>query len=320
MSRIYEALRRADLERKTRLGAELHPVEETTANLEFTEHQSSVSDPQAPAEAPALAGVMTAEVATCEWEPVIDAIPCLQERGAVVEQFRGLRSKLTQARQDAAIKSVLVSSGMPSEGKSFVTVNLAMSLVREGVNRVLLIDGDLRRPTLHNLLGTSNTPGLSEYLAGKAEPREILQQWRKGSGNGGSFGYVLEHLTFIPSGASSENSSELVANGRMDGLLSTLAPHFDWILIDSPPVLAVTDAVDLARNCDAVLLVAREARTPYQVVQRAQAAFRQSRLLGVVLNNARRIQRDGYNYYSYYYGSAEPREQGKRKKRARSKG
>jgi protein-tyrosine kinase len=308
MSRIYEALRRADLERKAQLGTELHPVEDAKTSVEFVEHP------------PTLADVMTGDVAEHPWEPVTDSIPCLLERGVVVEQFRGLRSKLTQARQEAAIKSVLISSGMPSEGKSFVTLNLAVSLAREGVNRVLVIDGDLRRPTLHTILGAPSHPGLSEYLAGTAEASAILQQNKVAQASGSPYGNVFENLTLIPSGACSEASSEMVTNGRMQNLLATLAPHFDWILIDSPPVLAVTDAVDMARACDAVLLVAREARTPYQVVQRAQAAFRQSRLLGVVLNAAKRIQRNGYSYYAYYYGASDAHPHKGRGKGARDKG
>jgi protein-tyrosine kinase len=332
MSRIYEALRRADLERKAQMGAEPPPASEETAHGEFAGQQSAlanvrtlaeaqtVTDVQTLAEAPALDDVTTAENPSHAWEPVIDAIPCLHERGAVVEQFRGLRSKLTEARQEAAIKSILISSGMPSEGKSFVTMNLAVSLAREGVNRVLLIDGDLRRPTLHTLLGTTNTPGLSDYLAGKADASAILQQPPKGQLNNPAIAHVFENLSFIPSGESGESSSELAANGRMQGLLATLTPHFDWILIDSPPVLAVTDAVDLARSCDAVLLVAREARTPYKVAQRAQAAFKQSRLLGVVLNAAKHLQKNGYYYYSYYYGATESPAKGKHRKEKRSHG
>lgn len=308
MSRIYEALRRADLERKAQLGTELHPVEEAKTGMEFVEQP------------PALTDVITGEANEHAWRPVTDSIPCLMERGAVVEQFRGLRSKLTQARQEAAIKSVLISSGMPSEGKSFVTLNLAVSLAREGVNRVLLIDGDLRRPTLHSVLGAPNQPGLSEYLAGTAQPGAILQKNKVDQKDGVPYGHIFENLTLISSGACSEASSELVTNGRMQSLLATLSPHFDWILIDSPPVLAVTDAVDIARSCDAVLLVAREAHTPYEVAQRAQAAFRQSRLLGVVLNAAKRIPRNGYAYYSYYYGVSDGDAHSGRRDKIRGKG
>ena len=104
----------------------------------------------------------------------------------------------------------------------------------------------------------------------------------------------ISNLTFIPAGKCGDNSSELVANHRIEELIATLSPHFDWILIDSPPVLAVTDAVELARAADAVLLVARGASTPFDVAQRAQAAFSNSRILGFVLNAVKDAPRGGY--------------------------
>jgi protein-tyrosine kinase len=156
---------------------------------------------------------------------------------------------------------------MPSEGKSFVAANLAMSLARNSVNNILLIDGDMRRPTLHNLLGA---PIPRDYRITWKESLDVMdvmqrdpaQKWRIGAGVNG-----VSNLTFIPSGKSSDNSSELVANHRIEELIAKVSPHFDWILIDSPPALAVTDAVDLARAADAVLLVARGASTPYDVAR-----------------------------------------------------
>jgi len=173
-------------------------------------------------------------------------LPTLAERGAGVEQFRSLRSRVYQARYEAPLKTILISSGMPSEGKSFVAANLAMSLARDNVNNILLIDADLRRPTLHSMLGAPDTPGLSEYLAGTAELNDILQRNRSPKAVDTASGHSFSNFTFIPAGKCGDNSSELVANHRIEELISTLSPHFDWILIDSPPVLAVADAVDIA--------------------------------------------------------------------------
>ena len=111
-------------------------------------------------------------------DPSPASFPTLADRGAGVEQFRSLRSHIYQARYEAPLKTILVASGMPSEGKSFVAANLAMSLARNSINNILLIDGDLRRPTLHNLLGAPNTPGLSDYLAGTADLNDIMQRDR----------------------------------------------------------------------------------------------------------------------------------------------
>lgn len=292
MSRIYEALQRADLERKSGQAPEVES---------FPEPVIMFDQEEAP---PAPTGSLLENIKHLPWKPSVESIPSLAERGIEVEQFRRLRSRIYQARYEAPLKTILISSGMPSEGKSFVALNLATSLARDGVNKVLLIDGDLRRPTLHGLLGTPNSPGLSEYLAGAAELKDILQRDGNSKSGGPTSAGSMSNLTFIPSGKSSDNSSELVDSHRIEELITVLASYFDWIIIDSSPVLAVTDAVDLARAADAVLLVAREARTPFEVAQRAQAAFTRSRILGFVLNAARHIPKRGY-YASYYGGEGE---------------
>ena len=306
MSRIYEALQRADLERKTGQVPEVESFSEPVV--------ASDSEKQSPTSI----GVVLENIARYAWNPSVESIPSLADRGTEVEQFRRLRSRIYQARYEAPLKTILISSGMPSEGKSFVVMNLALSLARDGVNNVLLIDGDLRRPTLHNLLGASNTPGLSEYLGGTAELKDILQR----DSNSKSFGTTstgsMSNLTFIPSGKCSDNSSELVASHRIEELIAALSSHFDWILIDSSPVLAVTDAVDLARAADAVLLVVREARTPFEVAQRAQTAFTRSRILGFVLNAAKDIPTRGYTA-SDYYGTQNDEGKAKRGQNGRKK-
>ncbi len=288
MSRIYEALRKADLEKNIEVGAKLEAPTESAHLLEF------IGEPS-----PEPAALSLKDVAKHPWAPSADVIPCLLERGLVVEQFRGLRTRLVEARQESAIKTLLISSGMPAEGKSFVASNFAVSLARDGASRVLLIDGDLRRPTLHESLAAPRHPGLSEYLSGTAGLIEVMQQ----NGSQDPLLNRISNLTFIAAGASIDTSSELVTGTRMKDLVTSLSPHFDWIIIDSPPVLAVTDAVDLARVADAVLLVARQAQTPFKVAQRAQAAFKHSRLLGIVLNAAVGVHRKSSYYYSSYYGS-----------------
>jgi capsular exopolysaccharide synthesis family protein len=238
------------------------------------------------------------------WRPLIPSLPTLADRGVGVEQFRSLRSRVYQARYEMPLKTILISSGMPAEGKSLVAANLAMSLARNTVNNILLIDGDLRRPSLHTLLGAPSTPGLAEYLSGNSEANEIMQHdGSHRTSQSVSIGSI-PNLTFIPAGKCGDNSSELVANHRIEELIGSVSSYFDWIVIDSPPVLAVTDAVELARACDAVLLVAREARTPYDAAQRTQTAFANSRILGYVLNDVKEAPRRGsYSYYGYYGAS-----------------
>jgi len=248
-------------------------------------------------------------VAQYAWKPFVPSFPTMAKKGQALEQFRSLRSHIYQARNDNPLKTLLISSGMPSEGKSFVVANLAVSLARNSPDKILLIDGDLRHPSLHLLFGAPNEHGLSDYLAGNCEWQAVMQRCSASKSNGSNGAPDLSNLTFIPTGTLHENASELIANPRINDLLAEAAASFDWILIDSPPVLVFSDAVDLSRAVDAVLLVARGAVTTYQVAQRAQTMFANSRILGVVLNDIKNPPRQD-SYYYYYYGKREAKKDG----------
>jgi capsular exopolysaccharide synthesis family protein len=285
MSRIYDALQRANLER----GSSFEPN-----SPDFIEPFAVPGD----AEQPSLQEeILLDQIIRHPWNPSLNALPTLGERGDGIEQFRGLRTQMYQLRDQAPLKTILVCSGLPAEGKSFVASNLAISLARSNNSAVLLIDGDLRKPKLHKLLGAPWQPGLTEYLSGSAQTKEILQRNQHSRIYVDGLPQQMPDLTFISSGDGGDHASELVANHRIEELTTTLAPHFDWIIIDSPPILAVADAIDLARAADAVLLVARAAKTPFNVAQRAQAYFANSRILGFVLNAVKEAPRSGGYYY-----------------------
>jgi len=204
------------------------------------------------------------------------------------EQFRTLRSRLYQMRSNQPLRTLLVTSSIPTEGKTFVTNNLAQAIIRQPDRRALIIDADLRRSRLHVPLGAPSSPGLTDYLRGTADITSIIQQGQEGN------------LCFIPGGDEVTNPSELIANGRMKMLLDRLAPIFDWIILDSPPCLLVADASILADLCDGVLLVARAGVTPAATAQRACQELRGRNVVGVVLN----AMQDSHKYHSdyYYYG------------------
>jgi capsular exopolysaccharide synthesis family protein len=290
MSRIFDALQRANRERGASPESDSPESGEPFAAL----GELNLS--------PIQEDVLIDLIVRHPWNPFLNALPTLGDRSEGIEQFRGLRTQIYQFRDQAPLKTMLISSGLPAEGKTFVAANLAISLARNKNNTVLLIDADLRKPSLHSLLGAPNLPGLAEYLSGSAQANEILQRNQNSRVNLEGRSWQMPDLTFIPAGEGGDHSSELVANHRFEELIATLSPHFDWIIIDSPPVLAVADAIDLARAADAVLLVARAAQTPYDVAQRAQAAFVNSRLLGFVLNAVRDAPHSG-GYY--YYGKRE---------------
>ena len=289
MSRIYDALRRANLERKSHASANVELVSDLALLPEVDEPGPIFPDP-------------TENVALHPWQPHMASLPALERRGAAVEQFRALRTRFYGLQESRSLKTILVCSSAPEEGKTFVTANLAISLAQNGDNKVLLIDGDLRRPRLHKLMGAPDSPGLADFLAGNTPARDILQRGNIQGPESSGQASALSKLTFIPSGLCSENSLELLAGQRLQELITSVAPYFNWILIDSAPVLVASDTVQMARCVDAVLLVVRCGKTPYEMAQRAQAALDGAPIAGVVLNDAREPSRkDGY-YGNYYYG------------------
>jgi len=223
-----------------------------------------------------------------EWAP--DAKTMLffnrDDNARGTEEFRTLRSRLYHTREKMALKKILVTSALPKEGKSFTSANLAQVLVRQHGRRVLLIDADLRGPRLHMMLGTAASPGLSDYLQGRSDEFSIMQ---RGS---------MENLFFIPSGEQISDPSELVANGRLKFLMQRVDALFDWIIIDSPPAVPVSDASVLAKACDGVVMVVRSNVTPVDMAQRARQEFPDQMLIGVVLNGT---DNETIPYSRYYY-------------------
>ncbi len=205
------------------------------------------------------------------------------------EVFRTLRTRLYQVRAVQPLRTLLVTSALPGEGKTFVTSNLAQSLVRQRERRTLLIDADLRLSNLHRPLGAETSPGLSDYLLGEADEFAVLQRGRD------------ENLFLIAGGKSIANPTELLANGRFERLLERLSPVFDWILIDSPPTIPVSDSSIIAKMTDGVLMVVRAGSTPFDLAQKACDSFNDRPLLGVVLNRA-----DARSGYGGYYNQSYP--------------
>jgi protein-tyrosine kinase len=207
------------------------------------------------------------------------------------EQFRTLRTRLYNLRETAPLKKILVTSAVAGEGKTFVATNLAQAIAREPDRRVLLIDADLRSPALHLPLRAPLSPGMSEYLRNQATEAEIIQHGQEGK------------LCFIAAGTGEINASELLSNGSLEKLLDRLAPLFDWVIIDSPPCLPVADANVLAGMCDGVLLVVRAKSTPAAATERARKELQKRKVLGVVLNAVEEAQFQEHYYY-HGYGQA----------------
>jgi protein-tyrosine kinase len=305
MSRIHEALKKAEQERAAALANQPQPSSVPPAAPDATIMPESIPvavaagapAPGAPFSSaiPSFASPysLDALLARCpqtRWQPDEKTMLFFtgDDRAHGTEQFRTLRSRLYNTREKVPLKKILVTSALPKEGKSFISANLAQVLVRQHGRRVLLIDADLRAPRLHLMLGTTAAPGLSEYLEGTYDEFSIVQRG------------PMENLFFIPSGEQIADAAELVANGKLHILLQRVEPLFDWIIVDSPPAVPVSDAGILAKACDGVLMVVRSNSTPFDLARRAREEFSDEALVGVILNGT---DHESSPYSRYYYNA-----------------
>ena len=212
----------------------------------------------------------------------------LNPRSPISEQYRTLRTNLEFSSVDNPLKSMLVTSSSPSEGKSMTTANLAVVYAQQGL-KVLLIDADLRKPTVHYTFRLDNLRGLSNILVNEATIEETA--YATGIGN----------LDVISSGPIPPNPSELLGSKRMEALIQEASSSYDLIIFDTPPVLAVTDAQILGNVVDGTILVIRSGQTEYELAIKAKEALEPARakLLGTVLNDREKTSTTNY----YYYGA-----------------
>ena len=217
------------------------------------------------------------------------------QRHAYAESFRSLRSALFYMAFDGVRpRTLLITSAVPNEGKSTVAANLARTLALGG-SRVVLVDGDLRRGTLHRLLGLERGPGLAEVLRQPEDLEKVIQR------------DSLLNFAFISSGSVSTDSGDLLLGPALDQILGWLRLQFDYVLLDSSPVFAADDSTSLAPKLDGTLFVVRSRFSGARPVREALDLLRQrgARVLGVIFNQAD-VSARSYYYYKYpeYYGKA----------------
>ncbi len=211
-----------------------------------------------------------------------EAVPLL------VEQFRGLAAALFEAQHQHPLKSVIVTSASPGDGKSHVALNLALTLSESYKRRVLLIDADLRRPSLHSVFGLSNTRGLAAALKG-AEDEKVQAV------------PLSETLTLLPAGRPEPNPLGGLSSDRMKQIVAAASARFEWVIVDSPPVLLLADARLVSETVDAAILVVRAGVTRFHDLEAAADTIGRERILGLVLNAVDPVEIRGQGYYRDYY-------------------
>ncbi|MBA2378194.1 MAG: polysaccharide biosynthesis tyrosine autokinase [Blastocatellia bacterium] len=214
-------------------------------------------------------------------------------RSSLAEAYRQLRTSILLSTAGHPPKTLLVTSSLPSEGKTTTATNTAISLAQTGA-RVLIIDADMRRPRLHSVFNIENGDGLSTLLSSELDKDHILSVIRQDEGT---------KLHLLTSGPIPPNPAELIGSETMTNLLRELQNHFTHIVIDSPPITSFTDAVLIASMVDGVVLVVHSGKSSRQVVRRARQLLQDvgAKILGVVLNNVNLRSQDNYYYYQSYY-------------------
>src|ERR1700733_8979714 len=220
---------------------------------------------------------------------VVELVTQVRPQSQMAESYRALRTSLLLSNLGAPPKVIMVTSALPQEGKTTTSINVAVVLAQKGV-RVLLIDADLRRPSIHKTLGMGPHSGLSNVLTGSTNLENAITSTK-----------VLPNLFVLPAGTPPPNPAELLASSNMRDVLIQLREQYDHIVIDTPPSLSVTDAVVLSPRADAVVLVIRSGQTTKQALRRSRDILTQvnAKVVGVLLNAVDLSSPDYYYYYEY---------------------
>jgi capsular exopolysaccharide synthesis family protein len=298
MSRIFDALQRVESETGNGNSTFSVATELLRAAEEKMRLGNTIEEPPA-----AVQSVETAPAASSDFLEHCPVLPvfipqesrlvAVEKEGSLgAEKFRFLAVRLRQLRQSRPLKKILITSTIPQEGKSTVAANLACTLARRKQHKTLLLEGDLRRPTVSEKFGIGKVPGLCEWLSGETPTINI---------------YRLEKLGvwMLPAGSAPQNPLELMQSGKLSPLMEQLEAWFDWIVIDSPPVLPLADTSLWSRLADGILLVTRRGITEKQQLKRGLEAVEKSKLLGALVNSSENAAHSDY-YQRYTSSTSSP--------------
>jgi capsular exopolysaccharide synthesis family protein len=272
MSRIYDALRRMERDRS--------PEKVEPGTTEPVEFLQSV--------APEPADLSRVRSVDADVSDLARLVSLADPQGLGAEKFRALATRLENLRHKKELKSLQVTSCVPNEGKTLVATNLAVTFAESTGAKILLVEGDLHRPSLHSVLGLKNLQGTTEWWAGKDQEMA-------------NYIYRLKRtpLWFLPAGGGREQPSNILQSGRFAEALLQLVGAFDWIIVDSTPLLPFADANLWSRLLDGMLLVIREGVAPVKALKKGLEAIDNPNLVGVVVNDASEVE--DRSYHTAYY-------------------
>ena len=285
MSRIYEALARATAEPDV----EAAPTPRDPGPATTLDHYTSEGVPIAPARIvpPAVQKPVAFDHSVVRPTANFDGKLVSQNGTSLpAEQYRVLATALHEAQVDRGLQTVVVTSAVPREGKTLTVVNLGRTLSGSYARRVLLIDADLRLPSIHHAFGVAGSTGLSEAMSRPSGPLPFVQ--------------VSPLLWILPAGRADSNPLARLSSGRFRSLIEECAKQFDWVLVDTPPVGIGADAQLIARHVQGVLLVIRAGAASYSVVEKAAADLGRESIIGTVLNGVDERKLSSADLYDYY--------------------
>jgi len=286
MSRVYEALRQSELD-----NGESHTLFDPDTFL------ASSTSAAPPVEQP-TSGI--------SWDQIKSLLPAVREESRVVtltesnslgaEKFRLLRTRLRNLRERYQLQKLVVTSAVPNEGKTLVAMNLAVCLAKHTDEKILLLEGDLRKPMLGEHLGIKALPGVGQWWASADEPFS-------------KFIYRFDdvQLWILPAGSAPEDPVNILQSSRFLELYKHLSTCFDWIIIDAPPLLPMADVSFWSRQADGLLLVVREGTTPKTILQKGLDTLDNPKVIGVVLNDAHQVESSYYHRYYYHHNKGKTR-------------
>jgi len=278
MSRVYEALRQSELDNGLS-----HTLLDPDTFL-------AASTPAAP--------VIEQPSTGLPWDEIRSLLPAVREESRVVtltesnglgaEKFRLLRARLRNLRERHQVQKLVITSAVPNEGKTLVAMNLAVSLAKHTNEKILLLEGDLRKPMLGEHLGIKALPGIGEWASADQPVSKFIYRFDD------------LQLWILPAGSAPEDSVNILQSSRFLELYKQLSACFDWIIIDAPPLLPMADVSFWSRQADGLLLVVREGKAPKSLLRKGLETLDHPKVIGVVLNDSHQVESSYYHHY--YYG------------------